>query len=58
MYYDDRSEDNFKYYKKMIDYIENNNIKTVGYFNEFSILAGINFNEVEKSIIQLEIGII
>lgn len=58
MYYDDRSTNNFKYYKKMIDYIEKNNIKTTGYFNEFSILARINSNEVEKSIIQLEIGIL
>ena len=57
MYYDDRNENSFKYYKKMIDYIEVNNIQTIGCFNEFSILARINSNEVEKSIVQLEIQI-
>lgn len=57
IYYDDRSENNFKYYKKMIDYIDKNNIETIGCFNEFTILARINSKEVEKSIVQLEIQI-
>ena len=41
----------------MLDYIEKNNIETVGNFNEFSILSRINAKEAEKSIIQLEIQI-
>lgn len=57
MYYDDRNENSFKYYKKMLDYIEANNIETIGCFNEFSILSRINSKEVEKSIVQLEIQI-
>ena len=41
----------------MLNYIEKNNIETIGDFNEFSILSRINSNEAEKSIIQLEIKI-
>ena len=57
MYYDDGYKNNLKYYKKMLNYINKNNIETIGNFNEFSILSRINNNEVEKSIIQLEIKI-
>ena len=57
MYYDDGYKNNLKYYKKMLNYIEKNNIETIGDFNEFSILSRINSNEAEKSIIQLEIKI-
>ena len=57
MYYDDGYKNNLKYYKKMLNYIEKNNIEIVGDFNEFSILSRINTNEAEKSIIQLEIKI-
>ncbi|EKY26371.1 MerR family transcriptional regulator [Clostridium celatum] len=57
MYYDDGYKNNLKYYQKMLDYIEKNNIETVGNFNEFSILSRINAKEAEKSIIQLEIQI-
>lgn len=57
MYYDDGYKNNLKYYKKMLNYIEKNNIETVGNFNEFIILSRINANEAEKSIIQLEIKI-
>lgn len=57
MYYDDGYRNNLKYYKKMIDYIADNNIKAVGNFNEFSILSRVNSKEIEKSIIQLEIQI-
>lgn len=57
MYYDDGYNNNLKYYKKMLNYINENNIKTLGNFNEFSILSRINNNESEKSIIQLEIKI-
>ena len=57
MYYDDGYRNNLKYYKKMLNYIEKNNIEIVGDFNEFSILSRINTNEAEKSIIQLEIKI-
>lgn len=57
MYYDDSYRNNLKYYKKMMQYIEKNNIHTLGNFNEFSILSRINSKEIEKSIIQLEIRI-
>ena len=57
MYYDDGYKNNLKYYKKMLKYIKENNIETIGNFNEFSILSRVNVNEVEKSIIQLEIQI-
>ena len=57
MYYDDGYKNNLKYYKMMLDYINKNNIETIGDFNEFSILSRINSKESEKSIIQLEIQI-
>lgn len=57
MYYDDGYKNNFKYYKMMAEYINKHNIKTVGNFNEISILSRVNSKEDEKSIIQLEIQI-
>ena len=57
MYYDDGYKNNLKYYKMMLDYINKNNIETIGDFNEFSILSRVNAKEAEKSIIQLEIQI-
>lgn len=57
MYYDDGYKNNLRYYKMMLDYINKNNIETVGDFNEFSILSRVNTKEAEKSIIQLEIQI-
>ena len=57
MYYDDGYKNNLRYYKMMLDYINKNNIETIGDFNEFSILSRVNTKEAEKSIIQLEIQI-
>ena len=57
MYYDDGYKNNLRYYKMMLDYIDKNEIETVGDFNEFSILSRVNNKEDEKSIVQLEIQI-
>lgn len=57
MYYDDGYKNNLRYYKMMLDYIDKNDIETVGDFNEFSILSRVNNKEDEKSIVQLEIQI-
>lgn len=57
MYYDDGYKNNLKYYKKMLVFIEINNLEVCGNFNEFSILPRINSKEEEKTIVQLDIPI-
>lgn len=55
MYFDDTYRDSGKYYDMIIRYIENNNIKTLGDFNEIYIMTRVGNDGKEKSLGQIEI---
>ena len=55
MYFDDTYRDSGKYYNIIMDYIKNNNIKTVGDFNEIYIMTRVGNDGKEKSLGQIEI---
>lgn len=55
MYFDDTYRDLGKYYNMIMEYIENNNIKTIGDFNEIYIMTRVGNDGREKSIGQIEI---
>lgn len=57
LYYDDNYTDNFKYYKKVLEFADENNIDTEGNFYEFSIMPKIDKDGREKSLVQLIIKI-
>lgn len=53
--FDDDYNDTSKYYKKIIDYIERNNIKVSGDFYEIYIMTRVGGNGKEKSLGQIQI---
>ncbi|MCC3862907.1 MerR family transcriptional regulator [Terrisporobacter petrolearius] len=55
MYFDDTYRDSGKYYDVIMKYIENNNIKTIGDFNEIYIMTRVGNDGKEKSLGQIEI---
>lgn len=55
MYFDDTYRDAGKYYNIIMKYIESNNIKTVGDFNEIYIMTRVGHDGREKSLGQIEI---
>lgn len=55
MNYDDSYINNFKYYKKFIDYINENNINVCGDIYEFSIMPRVGVDGKEKTLTQLHI---
>ena len=55
MYFDDTYRDSGKYYDVIMEYIESNNIKTVGDFNEIYIMTRVGNDGREKSLGQIEI---
>ena len=57
MFFDDTYRDSGKYYKRILEYIKNNNIKTVGDFNEIYIMTRVGRDGEEKSLGQIEIKI-
>ena len=57
MYFDDTYRDSGKYYKKIVDYINKNKIKTVGDFTEIYIMTRVGSDGKEKSLGQIEIKI-
>lgn len=57
LYFDDQYINAYKYYKKVIDYIKNNNIKVQGYFYEIYIMTRVGNDGREKSLGQIEIKI-
>lgn len=57
LYFDDQYINAYKYYKKVIDYIKNNNIKVQGDFYEIYIMTRVGNNGREKSLGQIEIKI-
>ena len=54
MFFDDTYRDSGKYYKRILEYIKNNNIKTVGDFNEIYIMTRVGRDGEEKSLGQIE----
>ncbi|MDK2584714.1 MerR family transcriptional regulator [Romboutsia sedimentorum] len=57
LYFDDQYINAYKYYKKVIDYIKNNNIKVQGDFYEIYIMTRVGNDGREKSLGQIEIKI-
>lgn len=57
IYYDDYYADNFKYYKRILNYAKENMIEVEGDFYEFYIIPKIDREGKEKSLIQLSIKI-
>lgn len=57
MYFDDTYRDSAKYYKIIMKYINENNIKTIGDFNEIYIMTRVGRDGKEKSLGQIEIRI-
>ncbi|WP_018589285.1 MerR family transcriptional regulator [Terrisporobacter glycolicus] len=55
MYFDDTYRDSGKYYEVIMKYIESNNIKTIGDFNEIYIMTRVGNDGEEKSLGQIEI---
>ena len=55
MYFDDTYRDSSKYYEFIMDYIEKNNIQTIGDFNEIYIMTRVGSDGKEKSLGQIEI---
>lgn len=55
MYFDDTYRDSGKYYNIIMEYIENNNIKTSGDFNEIYIMTRVGNDGREKSLGQIEV---
>lgn len=55
MYFNDSSIDNLRYYKQMIDYIKENNIKGAGDFLETAIILRVNKDGKENTLAKLEI---
>ena len=55
MYFDDRSIDNRKYYRKIIDFISENNIEVVGDFLETAMILRVNKDGKENTLAKLEI---
>ncbi len=55
MYLDDTYRESSKYYKIIMKYIIENNIKTIGDFNEIYIMTRVGNNSKEKSLAQIEI---
>lgn len=57
LYFDDQYINAYKYYKKVIDYIKDNNIKVQGDFYEIYIMTRVGNDGREKSLGQIEIKI-
>ncbi|MEG0051372.1 MAG: MerR family transcriptional regulator [Terrisporobacter sp.] len=55
MYFDDTYRDSGKYYDAIVEYINENNIKTIGDFNEIYIMTRVGSDGIEKSLAQIEI---
>ena len=55
MYFDDSSIDNRKYYRKIIDFISENNIEVVGDFLETAMILRVNKDGKENTLAKLEI---
>ena len=55
MYFDDSSIDNRKYYRKIIDFIYENNIEVVGDFLETAMILRVNKDGKENTLAKLEI---
>lgn len=55
LYFDDDYYDNRKYYHKIIDYINKNNIEVIGDFHEIYIMTRVGAEGEEKSLAQIEI---
>ena len=55
MYFDDTYRNSGKYYNVIMGYIEKNNIKTIGDFNEIYIMTRVGNNGREQSLGQIEI---
>ncbi|WP_455540063.1 MerR family transcriptional regulator [Terrisporobacter sp.] len=55
MYFDDTYRDSGKYYDIIMNYIKNNNVKTIGDFNEIYIMTRVGNDGKEKSLGQIEI---
>ena len=55
MYFDDTYRDSAKYYNIIMEYIKQNNIKTIGDFNEIYIMTRVGNDGKEKSLGQIEI---
>ena len=55
MYFDDSSIDNRKYYRKIIDFIAENNIEVVGDFLETAMILRVNKDGKENTLAKLEI---
>ncbi|MEF9951174.1 MAG: MerR family transcriptional regulator [Clostridium sp.] len=56
--FDDGAENYHIYYRMLLDYINDNNIKVCGDFNEFWFLSRTDENLLEKSLIQVYIKVI
>lgn len=55
LYFDDNFYDNKKYYDKLINYINENNIKTIGDFYEIYEITRVSNDGEEKSLAKIEI---
>ena len=55
MYFEDSSIDNRKYYRKIIDFISENNIEVVGDFLETAMILRVNKDGKENTLAKLEI---
>lgn len=55
IYFDDSSIDNRKYYRKIIDFISENNIEVVGDFLETAMILRVNKDGKENTLAKLEI---
>ena len=55
MYFEDSSIDNRKYYRKIIDFIAENNIEVVGDFLETAMILRVNKDGKENTLAKLEI---
>ena len=55
MYFEDSSIDNRKYYRKIIDFIAENNIEVIGDFLETSMVLRVNKDGKENTLAKLEI---
>lgn len=55
MYYNDSYENSYKYYEKLLKYIEDNDIKVKGDFYETCIMAKVDDEGEEKSLEKIEV---
>lgn len=55
--FDDNSFNKEKYYKILVDYIQNNNLNVVGDFSEKWIIPRVDYNGRESTLVKIEIRI-